>query len=319
MKEALRNNCDLLVENYYELKKNFKWGNAINARLGAMLYVLEDKKVDVKAINKCRKIVNDNTKALSQFKDITNFMTSIMLVHQAEPEEIFKKILDTYKAMKTEGFHSSPYLVLAAISVVLQAEPDQYQRIITSARSYYNMMKEEHRFITSSDDYCFSVLLAMGDKSVTEDIKEMENCYQQLRESFTHSNAIQSLSHVLTFSNDNTVDKCKRVEDLYQALRKRKCRFGLGFELSFLGVIVLFKEDTEKLADEISEVNEYLISKRGFGTWSVIDKERIMYAIAIVCNEYLDDTNKNTMEMILANNITGIIRTQQVATVTSAT
>jgi hypothetical protein len=319
MKETLRNNCDLFAENYYALKKNYRWSNSINTRLGALLYVLENRNLDIEAINKCRKIINDNTGALSQFRDITNIIVSVILSLQKEPEAYFKRIISVYDAMKKEGFHSSPYLILAATSVVSQAEKEQYQWIITSARSYYNAMKAEHRFITSSDDYCYSALLAISGKPVSEDILEMEKCYQRLQQSFTHSNAMQSLSHILTLSSKNIDTKCKQVEDMYHALRKYKCKFGLGIELSFLGVVVLLEEDTEKLAAEIAEINEYLSSKKGFGSWSLVDKERIMYSIALACSAYLDDSKKNTLEMILTNNITGILRAQQVTTVTAAT
>lgn len=319
MKETLRDNCDLFAENYYELKRNFKWNNSISSRLGALIFVLEHRTLDIEAINRSRRIINDNTGAFSQFKDITNFMVAVMLSFQKEPEVSLKNMIQVYDAMKKEGFHSSPYLILAAMSVVFQAEKDQYQKITSTARSYYNAMKAQHRFITSSDDYCYCALLAMNGKPVSEDIHEMESCYQRLMESFTHSNAIQSLSHILTMDEEITDIKSKRVLDLYHALRKRKCKFGLGIELSFLGVAVLLDEEIEKLANEIAEINEYLGSKKGFGAWSLIDKERIMYSIAIACSAYLDDTKKNTLEMILTNNITGIIRAQQVTTVTAAT
>ncbi len=319
MREALKNNCDLFVENYYELRKSFKWNNAINARTGALLCALEGRKADPLAINRCRKIISDNTSTISQFKDITNFMISIILTFQPEPEKVFGSALQVYRDMKKEGFHSSPYLVLAAFALVLEAEPQDHQKLITSARSYYNAMKEEHRFITGSNDYCYSALLAMNDKPAAENLVEMEHCFAKLSESFTHSNAIQSLSHIMTLSNEAVEVKCARAVELYQALRERKCRFGLGTELSFIGVSILLNEDIGRLADEVTEVDRYLSEKRGFGTWSVLHKERIMYAIAVVYGSHLNSVEKKTMEMILMNNITGIIRSQQVTTVTAAT
>jgi hypothetical protein len=319
MREEVRNNCKLFVENYYELRKSIKWNNATNARIGALLYALEGKEADADAINRCRKIISDNTSTISQFKDITNFISSVMLSFHSNQEEMFKSVLQVYRDMKKEGFHSSPYLVLAAFAVVLEAKSENYQRIIKSARSYYNAMKSEHRFITGSNDYCYSVLLAMNDKPSENNLIEMENCFTKLSETFTHSDAIQSLSHIMTLSDEATESKCKKAEELYQALRKRKCGFGLGSELSFIGVSILLTEDIEKLADEITEVSNYLTQNRGFGKWYLINKERIMYAIAIVYGSYLGTAEKKTMEMILANNITGIIRAQQVATVTAAT
>jgi hypothetical protein len=159
----------------------------------------------------------------------------------------------------------------------------------------------------------------MMNKPVEQAEKEMEDCYQQLKTIFHHSNALQSLSHVLTLSNEDISARCKQVESFYQALRARKCKFGLGIELSFLGIILLLTEDIEKVADEIAEVDAYLNGKKGFGVWSLIDKERIMYSIALVCDKYLEADDRNTMKMILLNDITNILRAQQVTSITAAT
>jgi hypothetical protein len=318
MKETLRNKCDLFADNYMELSKKFKWNYATNLRLGALLYSMDSRTVDADAINRCRKVIKENTGVFSQFKDTTNFMTSVMLALQAEPEAILKGALSVYDTMKKEGFHSSPYLVLAAISIALQADPYNYQRIILSAKSFYDAMKEEHKFITTSDDYGFAALLAMTDKPVDQTIREMEVCYKILKEDFSYSNAVQSLTHVLAFSEENTAAKCRRVVNLYDALKGRKCKFGNGIEMSFLGVIALLKEDTQRLADEIKDVYDYLKGKKGFGYWSIAKKERIMFSIAIVCGDYLEAAQKNTMEMALVNNVTGIIIAQQMAAMAAA-
>lgn len=284
MKETLRNKCDLFVDNYINLSKKFKWNYTVSTRLGALLYTMENRTVDIDAIVRCRKVIKENTGVFSQFKDTTNFMTSAMLSLQAEPEAMLKGALNVYDAMKEEGFHASPYLVLAAISIALQSDPYNYHKIIISAKNYYTAMKEEHRFITSMDDYGFAALLAMTEKPVNPVIIEMENCYKELKNDFFNSNAVQTLSQILTFSEENTYAKCKRVADLDRALKNRKCKIGAGVPLSFLGVIALLQEDTNKLADEIAETKEYLKSKKGFGAWSISSPERVMFSIAIVCD-----------------------------------
>jgi hypothetical protein len=219
---------------------------------------MENRVADAEAIDRCHKIIKDNTGVFSQFKDTTNFMSSVMLALQPEPEVMFKSILNVYDAMKKEGFHSSPYLVLAAISIALQSDPYDYQKVIISAKTYYDAMKEEHKFITSSDDYGFAALLAMTDKPVSQVVKEMENCYHILKGDFFGANAVQALSHVLTFSEEDAYSKCKRVAQLNKALKDRKCKIGAGIELSFLGVVALLGQDTELLAEEIKAVSDYL-------------------------------------------------------------
>jgi hypothetical protein len=318
MRDTLRNKCDLFADNYNSLYKKFKWNYAINTRLGALLYTMDDRGVDIEAILRCRKVIKENTGVFSQFKDTTNFMTAVMLSLHTEPEAMLKGAVTVYDAMKKEGFHSSSYLVIAAISIALQSDPYNYQQIISSAKKYYDAMKEEHRFITSADDYGFAALLAMTDKPVFQTVREMEYCYRTLKEVFSSSNAVQSLTHVIAFSEEDTVAKCKRVVELHRAMKKRKCKLGYGVELSFLGVIALLQEDSEKLADEIAETQEYLKNKKGFGIWSASSTERIMFSVALVCDDYLTDVKKNTMELTLANNVTGILLAQQMATMAAA-
>ena len=318
MRDALRNKCDLFADNYIKLKNKFKWDYVINSRLGALLYSMENRTVDLDAIERCRKVIKDNTGIFSQFKDTMKLIISIILSFQTEPEAILKGAVSIYNDMKKEGFHSSPYLVLASVSIALQAEPHQYKRIIGASRSFYQALKKEHKFITSSDDYGFAALLAMTDKSVPQAIREIENCFWLLKEEFSSSNAVQALSHVLAFSEEEPTTKCRRVVKLYQALKSRKYKLGKGIELSFLGVTALLLEDTDKLADEIAEATEYIKNKKGFGTWSISARERVMFGIALVCDDYLEDAKKNTMEMTLANQVTGILLAQQMATIAAA-
>lgn len=318
MRESLANKCDLFANNYNVISKKFRRNYAINTRLGALLYTMESREADIEAIERCRRIIKYNTGVFSQFKDTTNFMSSVMLSLQRDPEPMFKSVLSVYDSMKNKGFHASPYLVLAAISIALQADPYNYQRVIESAKNFYDAMKQEHKFITSSDDYGFAALLAMSEKPVHQAVREMEDCYRILKGNFYGANAVQSLSHVLTFSEEQAYEKCKRVAELDKELKVKKCRIGSGIELSFLGVIALLQEDTQRLAAEIAEVKDYLKIKKGFGAWSITNTERVMFAVALVCDDYLTKTKKSAMEFMLANNVTGIMIAQQMAVMAAA-
>ncbi|HWT73359.1 MAG TPA: DUF4003 family protein [Mobilitalea sp.] len=318
MRETVRNKCDLFADNYKELSKKFKWGYTINNKLGSLLYSMDNRAVDTDAISRCRKIIKDNTGVFSQFKDITNFTVSVMLSLHSEPEAVFKGALTVYNFMKLEGFHASHYLVIAATSIAQKAEPYYYQQIVREAKNHYTVMKEEHPWITSCDDYGFAALLALAQKPVSQSSREMKNCYRLLKESFSFSNAVQALAEVLVFSEEETAAKCKRVYELSQALKRRKCKLGPGMELSFLGVLALLKANSEQLADEIAEATQYLKNKKGFGYWSVTSRERVLFASALVCNDYLGSMNKEIMEMTINNNIIEIIVAQQVATIAAA-
>lgn len=318
MRETLRNKCELFADNYMALSKNFKWGYTINNKLGALLYTMDNRIADIGAISNCRQIIKDNTGLFSQFKDMTSFVTAVMLSLHEEPELTLRNAVEIYNKLKQEGFHASPYLVLSALSIVFQADPSDYDQIVRITKNYYSGMKEEHRFITSSDDYGFAALLALSGKPIEQTIREIEECFQILRQNFLYKNSIQALSQVLAFSEENAPEKCRRTVDLYEALINRRCKSGQGFELSFLGVMALLKKDTQLLADETAEVNEYMKDKKGFGFWSISSRERIMFSAALVCDDYLEDAKKGTMEMTLASNITGVLLAQQMATIAAA-
>lgn len=318
MREILEHKCDLFADNYSELKKAFQWNYSINTRLGALLYAMDSRPVDTEAIRRCRKIIKDNTGVFSQFKELTNFTVSVMLSLHSEPEASFKGIFQVYKAMKAEGFHASHYLVLAAAAIAFHTDSMDYDRVITAAKKHYDSMKEDHRFLTSADDYGIAALLAIADLPVTQTEREMENCYRILKEDFYGSNAVQALTQVLAFSKEETANKCRKVRELQNELKKRRCKFGTGLELSLLGVLALLQEDTVKLADEIAETAEYLKNKKGFTNWSLKVKERLMFATALLCSEYLGTDRRNLVEMTLSSNVITILLTQQVAAITAS-
>lgn len=310
--------CDLFADNYSKLKKAYKWNYSINLRLGALLYAMENRAVDTDAINRCRKIIKDNTGVFSQFKDLTNFTVSVMLSLHSEPEGSFKGILNVYNSMKAEGFHATHYLVLAATAITLNVDSMDYDKVIPAAKKHYEAMKEDHRFITSADDYGIAALFAIADLPITQTEREMENCYRILKEDFHGSNAVQALTQVLAFGKEDTANKCRRVRELHNELKKRKCKFGSGLQLSMLGVLALLEQDTSKIADEVVWTAEYLRNKKGLSNWSVSYQDRLILAAALVCGEYLGTDRKNLIEMAISNNVIEILVTQQVAAITAS-
>lgn len=318
MYDYIRNKCDLFADNYIELNRKLSWNYTSNIRLGAFFYAMENRKVDIDGIKRCRKIIKDNSGVFSGFRDTTFLTIAVMLSIRQEPELIFQRTVNIYKEMRKEGFWSSAYLSIAALFIALQVEKSEEHRMIVQTKKYYHAMKENHRFITSYDDYGFAALLAISDKSLDVTIRDMEECFHILKESFHSLNSVQSLSHVLVFGEEDAKYKCKRVVEIYQALKKRKCRFGTSYELPFLGVIALLSKDSDKIADEIAELNQYLKKKKGFGSWSMTNRERLMYAAAFVCEQYVTELKNSTMEFSLANSITGIVIAQQMAMVAAS-
>ncbi len=315
MRDAMHDKCSLYVDNYLKLKSSFKWGYAMNNRLGALLYTMENSPVDVAAIKNCREVIKDSTSIFSYFQSSTSFIFATILSLKEEPENKIREAVRIYELLKREGFHSSPYLVLAAASIVMYTEPNEQQSCVTRAKAFFDAMKEEHRFLTTADDYTFAALLALSEKEVNPTIREIESCYHWLKNDFRNSNAVQSLAQVLSFNEETMQEKCKRVVDLYQALKVRGLKFGLYIELPFLGVVAMLPKEVSAIADDIAEVDRYLRDIRGFGTWSISAKERLMFAAALVCDSFLSDAAKGAFIGTTSNAITSLLLAQQATTI----
>ena len=317
MRDELRNKSDLFAENYRIISKKYKWNYSTNNRLGALLYTMEGRTVDTEAIDRCKRMIKRNTGLFSQFKDITFFSTAVILSLREEPEELFQSAVDIYKCMKQEGFHSSAYLVLAALTIAMQSEETDYGRRIATAKTFYEAIKKEHRLLTGPSDYGYIALLALSDQSVSSAIRDMETCYDILMEDFISRNSVQSLTHILVFEEQEPVDKCRRVVGLYEALRSRGLKFGTRLELPVLGVTALLMENPQEAAKDIEEVNQYLSRKKGFGIW-LPKKERLIYGAVLASGEYASGALSTTRSASLTNSITGILLAQQLAVIAAS-
>jgi hypothetical protein len=310
--------CDLFGENYRIIRQNFKWEYATMCCLSALLYTNVGREVNVDEIKKTKEIIKSNTGLFSAFKETTFFALATLLSLEPNPTELFHKTINIYQKMKEERFHSSPYLTLAAFSIAKQTEDYQVDAVINRAKEFYDAMKKEHRFLTSSDDYGYAAMLATTDLPVAETIREMETCFENLKPKFGSGNALQSLTHVLTIGEEHAIDKSERAKDIYDKLYEKGCKLSKYNELATLGILVLIQTDVETLTDDINEVYNILLKKKGLGKWSMSKHERTMYASALVADEFIHDQKKNALTETLTNNLTSIIIAQQTAIIIAA-
>jgi len=316
--ENLRNKCDLFADNYQTLKSDFKWEYATMHCLGALIYTNVGLPANIEAIKESKEIIKKNTGLFSYFKETTFFALSTLFSLEPNPEELFQQTTKVYDDMKKAGFHSSVYLTLAAFSIAKQTEKYDVPSVINRAKDFYEAMKKEHRFLTSADDYGYAAMLATTDLLIPQAIREMETCYELLKKDFGTGNALQSLTHVLTMGEEPALTKCERVKQLYQSLAKKGCKLSKYSELATLGILTLISGDVEKLTDEIMEVYQQLIEKKGLGKWSLSKHERTMYGAALVAEDYVKDMKNNPISMTLTNSITNILIAQQTAMIIAA-
>lgn len=93
-----------------------------------------------------------------------------------------------------------------------------------------------------------------------EDSPNMETCFTRLKEDkkFGSANGIQSLIHVLSLEVGNAKEKCDKVVAIFDSLKAQKKKYGSTYELSTLGGLAFTDVESEILAKEIADVDDYV-------------------------------------------------------------
>lgn len=312
MNDLLKQRCELFVKNRDIMKDDFRWENSMMFPLCASIYTERGLEINPDKIKICKEIIKNNTGIFSSFKGIPFMALANLLSLEDNPESKFSDVLKIYDILRNE-FHSSTYLPLSAFIISYISETDDYVRVAQKTKDIYKKMKNEHPFLTSSEDCSYAVLTALSNLQEDEAIDEMEKCYDILNSKFFSANAVQSLSHTLALGEESSVEKCNKVIDIFDQLKEKNCKFGTGVELSVLGLLAITTENIDKAVNDIVEVNEYLLSRKGFGAFGTGKTQRIMYSAILVSQENKKQFSEHTMNIAAVNSITNIIIAQQAA------
>ncbi|MCF7757914.1 DUF4003 domain-containing protein [Paenibacillus xylanexedens] len=309
---------ELFVSNTQIIKKSFKWQHAMMHRLAALLYAAENKTADGEAIRQSHELIKQNTKLFSAFRGNSAISIAAMLSLTTDEETRLADTLHVYDLMKEIKFRNSDYLVIAAYQIATQTSPDQFQPTVERAKSFYDGMKAEHRFLTGQDDYIFAAMLALSDLEVDTGVARMEQLYGELKPEFSSRNSVQALTQVLVLGED-IPDAGARVIALNEAFRKRDLRMDKTYTLPSLGILSLLPSDRDSLVDEVAETNDWLRTQKGFGAWSIDKQELLLFSSALVAIQHVEDLRNGVLTTTISTSITNIIIAQQAAMAAAAT
>jgi hypothetical protein len=318
MNIELKQKTDLMVENFHELKGNFKWGTELLKHFAAMVHATKGKMVDVNKLQEMKKQIKDETSWTSYFRGANQFIITTLLSFEEDYKSFFKDMLSVYEKLKSAGFKNSPYLPLASYTLVKDVSRDQWELKIQRMKEFFNKMKKNHFWLTSSDDYVFAAVLAATDLDVEETVQKIENCYNFLnQERFYKGNDLQTLSHILAIGEGGELENCRKAVRLYNRLADERCKLQYS-GLASLGVLTLVASDVDKIVSDIREVHDYIYGQDGYGYWKLAKSMRIILASTIVSDYYVDEVKKGVIQIALGNSINAIIIAQQQAAVAAA-
>lgn len=302
---------DKYIETYEQLRKEMRWTDKKIVMMVAAVYVTSDRELDIHRYVKLCDTIKKEAGLFSYLKSTLSYSVAAMLDSRFEdPFEAFNEMMEVYDIMVRSGFNRSQYTYLAAVAM-MQDSPDDhdYKEKIIRAISVHRLMRKDHPFLTSDDDYPLAVLLAQRDKEMEALIEHVEYIYRSLDQNgFWKGNPLQFLSHMLSLDEAHTADELvARTISSSNALKASDIRFksmlypeaGL---LAFLG-------------EEVNTLNEILKLKQALDQESPFRWQKDMnvkVAVNILVSQQLKETNN--IQTGLFTTLETIMQAQQAAT-----
>ena len=315
MKQLIDKKLTLFTTNTEIIKSGFTWQNTLTKRLAALLYTLDDKKVNCEAIQECHNIIKNNTGIFSTFRGNMSLCIAAMMSLRENRDQMFSNTMRVYNLLKTAKFHASDYLTVAAYLIAANKNSEYYQSTVERAKEFYDGMKQQRWFLTGQDDYIYAAMLGLSDIDTAAGIERVEHLYQRLKPEFWPGNSVQALSQVLVLGGKSD-DTAYHLLTLRDTLRSRKIKLDKMYTLPALGVLALIPIDGAVLAQDILEAQSYLRAQKGFGSLSISTQELLLFSSAIISSVYAEEM-KNNIVTSISTSIASIIIAQQVAIITA--
>lgn len=317
MRQVLKDRVDNMTGIHREIKSKYWWSiNEISARYSAFIFAMEQRPFQMRRYQSTIELIKKNTGIFSNYRSsMLHPLAALLNTKFEDPGQALQSLLGYDRIMKKNGFKPSPYLPIAAYALMATSTSERTEEQITKAMQIYKMMKQEHFWLTSSDDYAISVLLAAEERDIAEMMEEMEDIYKELNaQGFSKSNGLQFLSQLLTFGVDPVDEKIQRCIKTYEYLKSQGQKVHSMYYAS-IGFLTLISDDCEGAASEVIEMMDYIKSSKSFR--SFYRELNLLIASSLVSSDYAQQPEKEQSLVKTGIGITlqALIRAQTAAVV----
>ncbi len=291
MKKELKSKVDLFLNNKKSVEKVFKYESEYNYLLSSYLYTDVNKEVNVDYLAKIKEEFKERKSSFINY----NFLSTLLITKmslQKQPLEYLEKINNNYKSLKGKRLFNSIYNVISSI-IISDLNNKKIDKIVKKEKKIYELMKKNHPFLTDDEDVPFAMLLAINNKNEKELINDIECSFSELSKYFKlNKNEVYTMAQILSLSDKDTSEKVKKIINICELLKKNKKAISFSFGLPVLATLVFLDKDINVIVEDIVEVDNYLGSKKGTGSWYFGKSTRLLFAMLLVCSTYQSKDSK---------------------------
>ena len=301
MRESLRQRLETQIAYETILKKSTKLEYPHIIKLGAMLCVEAGKEPDPARINECKQILKHKVNLLSSFRSHMERLVLIKMSLADDAEAYIDGVLAVHKLL-SEGFMlDHDQLAMAATTIYENCPAEETEAVVNRTREAYQLMKQQHRFLTGTEDMALISLLIMAGMRPQDATRRTEELYQLLRQDHVAGiEAAQPSALVLALSDKPAPQKVRDFHDLHQACKEAKCATSRDISMAIYATFADINVPHNQIAHEIAEVDEFLKGKKDYGVFGVGGSIRHLIAAANVIEDLQSDAAPHAVSMTSA-------------------
>jgi len=283
MKIGMGRKLKLFAENAIKVKEEFRFDSAIAKRLAALIYALDGKPINLRAIASSCTIMKDGTHALSVFREDISICISAMMSIKGNQKTMFDRTATVYEMMKDAGFRSSWFLAVAAYLVAVNSEPKDNQQTVARMRSFFEGIKAQHRPYAGADTIIFATVLALSEADMIKSVENVERLFGQIEQEFSGKSTAHSMAQMMVAGSMSDEASVKQILALRDAFKAQSMSLDPGFTLAPLVFLAKLPADVNAIMDDVKEALTFLRSQKGISPY---DQELLLYSMAITASGY---------------------------------
>lgn len=288
MRESLKHICDKFARDRETIKNAFPMEGGLICAVCDIMFADTEIAPNVEHFKELKGLIKQSTGAFSTFRGLTRpAIMSYLYINEAHKDAAdgLKEIMDAHSELK-KYFWDSQYLPYAAALMTQYTEFEHIADMCARVGQLYELMKERHSVITSSDDLPLLTLLAASELDCEAAEKHIEECYRLLKPEFYSHNSVQALACVLTLFEGEPEEKVKRTLALYNEFKRRGRKYGTVIELATLGVLAMLP-NTDAVINDTLEVDACLEERGGYygAIFGIGKQQRLMHAGMLMMTE----------------------------------
>ena len=288
----LRGKVDLLADNYYELKKIFKYDLRKLNYFEALISSKNDCEINSNRVKEIRKHLLKEKKSKYCLSNSIIKVLSLFLADSSEYEDNIKKIFYIYDNLDLKKNYKNNTLIFGSLVLAKRYSLDKLDDVINKIRIIHNELNTIDIFNIS--------ILTSSNKEIYQNINDINMIKDLLDEiDIEFTSSIYGLAVILTcYSNEVEANlekalniKCNIKSELFELPEE-------AFPL--LAISTFIVNDEYEFSKELSEIYNYLKSKKGY-KYFINSNTRMIISFTLLLYKYIEEYEADLIDINIEN------------------